>query len=265
MPYGADFSSARPGATGLTTAKVFSVGRYISTLADDQTKCLTPAEAALYHAKGISIWLVQEDGANDFQAGANAGAAKAHLAAPKIKALGVPNTRPIYCAVDGALAPSAYQSTYEGIHAYCSAIGHPDALYGPRGFAYWYEKNHGLEWYWETAASSQNGTGPQPKCWKIQQLVSRPDGVALLSGVDYDNLLVPDWGQWPAPTQRLIAGMYWCESVPNTLGSWLCYEGKKAGIPSGAELAVIQAHHIPRKVLTEAQIKDLATVAWMTL
>lgn len=195
MPTIIDFSFARPTPAEIKAARVAGVLRYITEVS---SKCLTGPEAASYHAAGIPIGLVYEDAADDFAGGVNAGNAKAHIAAPILKTLGVPAHRPVHCAVDCNLPQAAYPQTYAGIHAFCSTLGRPDAVYGPRPFLLWCEKTHGVEWLWELGSSSFN-TGPEPTNKRLQQLVSKPSGVGTIGGVDYNAALCSDWGQWPAP------------------------------------------------------------------
>lgn len=187
-----DFSFARPSPASLVQAKVAGVLRYVTWVAG---KCITAAEAASYRAVGLSIGLVYEDGANDFAGGEAAGTQKAQVAAPVLQALGFPTQLPVYCAVDTGLDPSLYEVTYQGIHQFCSLLGRPDAMYGPRPFAAWCETEHGMDYFWETAASSEN-TGPEPSSKRLQQLVYQPAGVGALGGVDYDLATQPNWGQW---------------------------------------------------------------------
>jgi hypothetical protein len=253
----ADFSDARPAPAAIKAAKCVGVIRYLS---EDKAKCITVAEAAGYHAVDLSVALVYEDGAEDFVGGANAGTAKAVIAAKILKALGIPKDRPVYCAIDGGLSLSQYQVAYEGIHAFCSALGRPDAMYGPRPFALWLHETHGVEWFFEAGAASFN-TGPEPTSKRIQQLVTRPAGVGEIPGVDYDLALTADWGQWlaapvPSPTPLEVDMIYTLN--PN----YLVRGDKKTGIPNPAALDSLRAQGIPEKKLTAEQLGALATVPW---
>ena len=192
MAQAVDFAFSRPAPSAIKAARCIGVLRYVCA---DTSKRITAAEAAAYHAVGLAVALVYEDGAEDFANGANAGAAKATIAAPQLKALGVPKDRPVYCAIDGSLSPADFVLAYEGIHAFASLLGRPDAIYGPRPFLAWCQHTHGVEYLWELGSSSYN-TGPEPTSGKrLQQLV----GGAPIGGcdVDYNDILEPDWGQWP--------------------------------------------------------------------
>ena len=72
-------------------------------------------------------------------------------------------------------------------------------------------------------------------------------------------------GATPPVSQRLIPGMTWAPNSPATKGDWLCYQGRRAGIPGPADLAAVKAHAIPQKNLTPAQLAALAVVRWGSL
>ena len=193
-----DFSFSHPRPAVLRAAGVEGVLRY---LALDRAKAISVAEASQLHAAGLPYGLVYEDGPMDFAGGANAGGAKAAVAAPILAALTraelwAPD-RPVHCAVDGNLPTSLYRLTWEGIHAFAQLLERPEACYGPRPYLYWLEQNHGVRFLWESGSASYN-TGPEPTK-TLQHLVTVPPGCKPVSGVDWDLALVPDWGQFPAP------------------------------------------------------------------
>ena len=191
MAQAVDFSFSRPAPAAIKAAGCAGVLRYICA---ELAKRITVAEHLTYRAAGIPVALVYEDGAGDFAGGANAGAAKAVIAAPQLVALAWPKDRPVYAAIDENLPVALYQLAYEGIHAFASALGRPDAIYGPRPFGYWAWKTHGVEYFWELGSSSFND-GPEPPSKRLQQLVGgSPIGGA---SVDYNTVLAEDWGQFP--------------------------------------------------------------------
>lgn len=193
-----DFSFSRPSTAAIKTAGASGVLRYVCSPTISPGKGITTAEAKELEAAGLPYGLVYEDGVDDWVGGANAGAVKATIAGPTLKAIGFGAGRPVYCAVDENLPALQYVDTWEGIHAFATALGRPDACYGPRPFLLWLQKNHGVEWLWELGSSSYN-TGPEPTNKRIQQLVSCPSGCKVLGGVDWDVALTEDWGQFPAP------------------------------------------------------------------
>lgn len=200
-----DYSFSRPAPAQLKAAGAEGVLRYVSS---DAAKAITVAEAAALRASGLLFGLVYEDGPMDFSGGANAGVAKARIAAPILAGLERSGhwvtDRPVYAAVDGNLAQSAYVDTWEGIHAFASSLGRQDACYGPRPFLRWLEQQHDVRYLWELGSSSFN-IGPEPANKTLQQLVAVPAGCKSLDGVDWDTALVSDWGQFPAPVTTPLA------------------------------------------------------------
>lgn len=89
--------------------KAFREGR------QDTGKDLTPGEVALYSEHGIDICLVWETSANRAVAGRAAGKQDATYALKKAKALGMPDGRPIYFAVDFDAAPRSVFEYFRGI------------------------------------------------------------------------------------------------------------------------------------------------------
>lgn len=199
MSYLVDYSFARPAPDAIKAAGAHGVIRYLSS---DAAKAISVAEARELHATGLSYALVYEDGPMDFSGGANAGAVKARIAALLLVALtdaGLWGHHcPIYAAVDGNLPQSDYVDTWEGIHAFASSLGRPDACYGPRPFLYWLEQEHEVSFLWECGSANFN-TGPEPSRKTLQQLVVVPVGCRPLAGVDWDEALVNNWGQFPSP------------------------------------------------------------------
>lgn len=168
--------------------------RYLSSF---PAKNLSPEEHAKAHEAGLPVALVYEDGNNDFAGGANAGVAKAHVAAPILVALKWGKDRPVYCAVDNDLPVSQYEISWEGIDTFAKALDRPAGAYAPRPFLCYLEAR-GVKFLWELASSSFN-TGPEPRTRSLQQLVDQvsPGGVTC----DVNNVLADDWGQFPAPAK----------------------------------------------------------------
>lgn len=185
--------------------------RYLSSYPQ---KNLSVAEAAEARAAGKPLALVYEDGALDFAGGANAGVAKAHVAAPLLRELSWPADRPVYAALDGNLSDVAYPMALEGVKAFAGALGRPEAVYGPRPFLA-YCAARGVHFLWECASADFN-TGPQPAGVSLQQLVAQAniDGVIC----DVDEVLADDWGQVPAPAPARAASSCLPVYVPGDTG-----------------------------------------------
>ena len=170
--------------------------RYLSSYA---WKNLTVAEKDEALKAGKALSLVYEDGATDFRGGANAGVAKAHIAAPELVALGWTAGRPVYAADDpcgAGMSPSLYQVTYEGMKAFADALNRPVAAYGVRAFLYWLETEKGVKFLWECGSALSNA-GPEPKSY-IQQTTTQVSIGGVTCDVDL-TVNLSDWGQVPAP------------------------------------------------------------------
>lgn len=198
-----DYSVARPLPSAIKDTGARGCLRYVCSVLLCPGKGITVAEARAILAALLEYGLVYEDGANDFAGGAAVGRSKAAIALTTIHALLAADlwslTRPIYCAVDENLPESLYASTAAGILAFAQALQCPPGCYGPRPFLRYLEQQHGVVWLWELGSSSFN-TGLEPPANKrLQQLVEIPAGCKAIDGVDWDEALTSDWGQFPAP------------------------------------------------------------------
>lgn len=264
-----DFSFARPSPSAIKAASIDSVLRYVC---EDQSKAISVAEASGYRVAGIAYGLVYEDGTSDFSGGANAGTAKARIAAPILTNLTRAGLwspgRPVYCAVDENLARPLYSVTWAGIDAFASALGRPPACYGPRPFLLYLEQVHGVRYAWELGSSSFN-TGPEPKGKTLQQLV----GGAPIGGssVDYDTILAPDWGQFPfhgaptpAPTPTTEDPPMHLATNPTSGAIFLVSGSRKMPVANPVKEAALAAQGIAavNPPLTQAEFDALQAVTW---
>ena len=162
------------------------VARYVSL---QPGKCVTPSEMASYRAARKSIVLVYEDNADDGLGGANAGAAKAHLALPILKAIGWPQDRPVHFAFDMPGYAVDLPTFIRCAQAFAAGIGRPAAVYGDVDTC---TASHsaGIKYLW------QFGEGRAPGITILQGMsFTAPWG----QSVDPDSALAEDYGQWPAP------------------------------------------------------------------
>lgn len=176
------------------------VGRYISSIAD---KCMTPDEAAGYLAGGKSIVAIYEDNAADALGGAATGAAKASIALPILSAIGWPDDRPVYFAVDMPGYSWDLPTFVACAQAFAAGIGRPAAIYGDVSTctaAY----NAGIKYI------MQFGEGRAPGDDIYQ---SAPITAGWGQSVDPDQALLTDYGQWshtdpPKPTEEDMKGIF---------------------------------------------------------
>jgi hypothetical protein len=222
------------------------IGRYVS---GSTGKCIDQFEVPAYHKAGKSLILVYEDAAADAAGGANAGAAKAVIARPVLRAINWPVGRPVYFACDMPGYAADLPSFVACAETFAKGIVRPAAIYGDvTTCTYAYE--HGIRYLW------QFGEGRAPGITVYQ---SRPIVVDGYS-VDPDEAFAADYGQWaptPVPTPSTEVDMIYTLN-PN----YLVRGDKKTGIPNPAALDSLRAQGIPEKKLTAEQLGALATVPW---
>jgi len=187
-----DFAYSRPSPSAIKTAGFAGVIRYLSS---DPFKAISPSEADSYHLAGLTVTLVYEDAANDAEGGAAAGRAKAGIAKPQLRNLGVPIDRPVYFAVDENLAPQKYGDALSCVTSFAAFLGRPPACYGSRPFLA-FAKENGVSYLYEAGAAQWN-TGPAPAHVQLHQEATQ--AVVDGSTVDVDIASATDYGQWPRP------------------------------------------------------------------
>ncbi len=168
--------------------------RYLSSF---PAKNLTQQEFSEARTAGKSLALVFEDQAQDALGGAVMGRLKAAKAASQTRWLLWPVDRPVYFSCDFEATPDQYPIMWACVSAFAGALKRPTAVYAQRGFLR-YAENRGCRFLWELGSESFN-EGAEPKYKSLQQ---HPDQV-YIAGVecDYNDVLVEDWGQNPAPVK----------------------------------------------------------------
>lgn len=193
-----DFSAVRPKGIDIKALGYDGVLRYLST---SDWKRLTIAEVKDYHANGLGVGVVFEDAANNPLGGKNSGEADAAKALAQAKALGIPDSIPIYFAVDFDTTPEQQVVIDEYLRGCASIIG-ADRV-GVYGSFYVIErcfKNGTAKWFWQTLAWSGKQVSTHNH---ILQNLKSPK----INGTD-DNEAVDNWGGWyaeaptPAPVQE---------------------------------------------------------------
>ena len=97
MTKGIDIAWARPDVDGIKATGAKWVARYFS---NDPTKDITEAEIKAYTAAGLAVVTVWESGAGAALKGRAQGVSDAQKAVAQRKAVGLPDSHPIYFAVD---------------------------------------------------------------------------------------------------------------------------------------------------------------------
>jgi len=151
---GIDAAWGRPTPDQLTAAgKQFIIG-YVS---HDQGKNLSAAECAAYLDAGIAVGLVWETTSDRALAGGQAGSTDGQQARQQARALGFPDDRPIFTAVDfDASAAQLSGPVHAYLAGFAASVGGPDlaGVYGGLDTVR-YALNHALVgWGWQTYAWS---------------------------------------------------------------------------------------------------------------
>lgn len=187
--FGIDYAWSKPPVSVMKNAGVEFICRYLS---NDPSKNLTRSEATAANDAGIWCVVVWETTASRALAGERAGRDDALTAEHQALALGMPDDRPIYFAVDW----DAREDQQSVINAYmdgaASVIGRDRVgMYG----GYWPLKRafdaKRITWGWQTYAWSGGR-------WDGRAHIQQYKNGVNLSGynVDYNRAMEDDYGQW---------------------------------------------------------------------
>jgi hypothetical protein len=248
-----DFSTSRPTISQLKTANVTSVGRYIGwdgvSGYPNTGKNLTKAEAAIYAASGISMFLAFEYYANAPALGAEQGRNDGELATEQLTQINAPTTAGVYFAVDYDIPDYEPGTPNDPAHAraklgpigdYFAAIKALKPLYriGVYG-GYWAVKrlfDAGLVTLgWQTVAWS--GGNVDSRISLLQTTAKSPISYADINVHESKNA---DWGQWPEPTKPPAPGFIVVPDVRKMDAYLATVALEKAGLhPHGNPLPVV--------------------------
>lgn len=190
---GVDYSFARPSPAGLVAAGIRFAGRYIGP---GSGKLLDADELAALTAAGLSVFLLAE-GASDSAAGgypvgqAHAAAARAHA-----RALGIPDHRPAYYAVDYDITEANWPSAREYLRGACDVDGVARVgVYGDVQALEWARRDGVASWFFQTLSASSWSQG---RVFDGNHVEQYRNGVQLAGGeVDLCRARQADFGQWP--------------------------------------------------------------------
>lgn len=186
-----DIAWDRPTVAAIqAVGNVVGIVRYLST---DSTKNLTTAETAIYHSAGLGTAVVWETTATRSTQGYQAGVDDARAAEAQRKADNLPTGQDIYFATDADTSWVSVADYYRGCN---DVLGNgPTGL--PRTGVYGGIRvidgayAAGFRRLWQTDAWS----GGQLSAHAV--LYQR--GTALGGSADINDVLSPDWGQYPRP------------------------------------------------------------------
>lgn len=190
--FGIDYAWSHPSIKTMTDAGVKFIARYLS---NDASKDLSRSEATAANAAGIWCVVVWETTAARAKAGRQAGRDDALTALSKARALGMPEDRPIYFAVDFDAGPADYPSIREYFIGAASAEGGLGkdrvGMYGGINPIKWAFDNKLITWGWQTYAWSGG-------LWDSRAHIQQYRNGVNMGGadVDYDRAMYDDYGQW---------------------------------------------------------------------
>jgi hypothetical protein len=185
---GVDYAWTHPGGAALKAAGKKFACRYLS---DDDTKNLSKTEAKDLTSHGVACVVVWETSANRALAGRDGGEADARKAKTQAAALGMPEDRPIYFAVDFDATPGQQDEINAYLDGAAGVIGRERVgIYGG-----YYPVKRALDakkasWAWQTPAWSG---GQWDDRAHIRQGAQQTIGGA---GCDLNTATADDYGQW---------------------------------------------------------------------
>jgi len=187
--FGIDYAWSKPPVAAMTAAGVKFIARYLS---NDPSKNLGRAEATAANAAGIWCVVVWETTAARATAGRSAGRDDALTALAQARALGMPEDRPIYFAVDFDATSKHFPDIREYFIGVTSEMGKDRVgMYAGFGPIKWAFDTGLITWGWQTYAWSGGKWDPRAHIHQYQ------NGVTLGGAdVDYDLAMVDDYGQW---------------------------------------------------------------------
>lgn len=151
---GLDYSSSRPDLSAVKKAGYGFVARYLFTPVPGG-KGISKAEAMAIRAAGLGLVLIYEWFAGRAKEGRAAGGADGLQALAQARAIGFPDTRPIYFAVDYNAPSSDQPAIDEYLKGAAAAIGIGRVgVYGSYGVVERCFASGSAKWFWQTYAWS---------------------------------------------------------------------------------------------------------------
>jgi hypothetical protein len=200
MPQVADYSAGIPGAFSLRAAGLSGAVRYIGF--PDRLKCTNSWELASFKAAGIGMALVFEDKAGDWKTGEKGGEIFGLKARNHARAVGVPDSRPIYMAVDqDVVRPMDFEIMTRYLKGANKALGGPSGtgVYGEADVIDWARDAGVAEWFWQSTAWSR-GRRTEAHLFQLRETV-----VVNTIDCDLNEVLQADWGQYPLGEAAMLS------------------------------------------------------------
>lgn len=185
-----DYSAGFPGAVNIRKTGYRGAVRYIGY--PDRRKCTTAAELVDFKSNGLGMALVYENNLTEWRGGYASGQSGGQRARNHANAIGFPDNRPIYMAIDqDVVSEVEFNTVVEHLRGAASAIGGMllTGVYGEADVMDRVRSVHAGNYFWQTAAWSRGRHAQANLYQKI--------GTVYVGGVacDENNVLEDDWGQ----------------------------------------------------------------------
>lgn len=207
---GCDYAFSRPSPSGLFAAGLRFAMRYVGPGTDDKHLHLDERDALW--AAGLGIVLLAEGTANGALYGFSAGQSHASSALSNARALGAPDSLPIYFAVDFDVTPGQWPTVVEYLGGAASVIGASRVgIYGGVRAMQWAARDRVASWFFQTFAWSYGQ-------WYPGNHVEQYDNDVSLAGgtVDLCRAVQANYGQWGGddmPTSEEVAAAVWAYQI----------------------------------------------------
>jgi hypothetical protein len=182
-------------ATDLAAAGKHFAMRYVGPGSDQ--KHLHPSERDALWQAGLSLVLLAEGSSRDALLGNSMGVEHATSAAAGAKALGAPDTVPIYFAIDFDVTSVQWPTVADYLHGCASVIGLDRVgIYASIWGLKWAALGKTATWFFQAFAPAWSG-GTNGTAWPYAHVVQYRNNVALAGGtVDLCRTQVDVYGQW---------------------------------------------------------------------
>lgn len=216
MVEGVDYAFTTVSESALFAAGKRFAMRYVGP--GSSTKHLTAAERDRIWAAGMDIVLLAEGAADSALGGYNTGVAHGEQARDAAEALGAPQDRPIYAAVDFDVTASQWSLVAQYLRGFGFGVGSPQVgVYGSFRAVQWAARDNVADWFFQTYAWSGGA-------WFASNHVEQyRNGVQLAGGeVDLCRAKVSNFGQWtragiaPVATEEESMRYTFAADVPGT-------------------------------------------------
>lgn len=236
MIEGVDYSWGRPDPGGLYAAGKRFTFRYLSY--NTTGKNITATERDALWAAGLAVCLNWENRSDDASDGYDGGHRNATEALKQARALGFPESRPIYFSIDEDTSSNPGR-----VDAYLNGVGSvlPVSRIGVYGGYSTVKRAHetgAAAWLWQTYAWSGGRWYPGVHVQQYRNGVL----VAGSSDCDLDRAMVSDYGQWTGDDMELTTKLSTGVTVDAALVTMLArtdYLANRAGLAASL-LAVSQ-------------------------